>query len=106
MSIYDSNIFVNLNMITFQGQSLGVDFEYYSNKTDNTIHRNYFANLNYKIKPKNSRIEIEFKCNNLLNSKEIISFIQSDISRIENTYALRKREFIASIKFNLVGKNR
>jgi len=103
MNIYDSNFFVNLNMITFKGQSLGLDFEYYSNKTNNTIHRNYFANINYKIKPKNSKIELELKCNNLFNSKEISSFIQTDISSIENTYALREREFIASIKFHIAG---
>lgn len=81
---------------------VGADVEYYlSIQKTQSENGQFFANIFYNFKPKNSRLQYKLKCTNLLNASEIIEYRYSDIALFENHYNIRPREIMFTVSFAL-----
>jgi len=96
-----NNHLLNLNFFPVPKHSIRIDLEYYSGKSANHYSETRLANINYIWKPQNSKLTVELKCSNLFNDNKIVSYFNTDIANIENSYQIRPRQFILSFDFSL-----
>lgn len=96
----NQNHLANMNIFPIAHHSLGFEYEYYHSKAS-VENNTQFANVNYRWKPKNTKMTIELKCLNLFNDDNFTSYYNSNIATVKNTIDIRPRQFIFSIDFSL-----
>jgi hypothetical protein len=91
---------LNFNFYPFSNQYICFNAEYYKNNFSNQNQENYFLNLNYRYTFKESRIDLELNCNNILSTKEFTTVFNDAFSYTQSTFQLRPRQVLMSMKFN------
>lgn len=91
---------LNFNFYPTSNQYISLNAEYYKNNFSNQNQENYFLNLNYRYTFKESRIDLELNCNNILNTKEFTTVFNDAFSYTQSTFQLRPRQVLMSMKFN------
>lgn len=91
---------LNFNFYPTSNQYIGFDAEYYKNNFSNQNQENHFLNLNYRYTFKESRIDLELNWNNILDTKEFTNVFNDAFSYTQNTFRLRPRQILMSVKFN------
>lgn len=80
----------------------GLSLEYYHfGKQQKMGSDGLFLHMGYTFKPAHSRFEYKLRCNNLLDSKRVVDYYDSDISITESSYNLRPREVVLLISCTL-----
>lgn len=91
----------NLNFYPFPRHSVGINLEYYSTETTSpNNNQTYYTNINYRWKSKKMNMEMELKCYNLLNDDRFISYYNTELASIRNSYHIRPRQFVVSFDFS------
>lgn len=78
--------------------SLSVKTEYYYNNLQTTRNQ-FFVDLEYRWAFPKKKIDIELAFNNLLNNKTFYSVNTYDYTIVKNSFEMRPRQFLASVRF-------
>ena len=96
----NNNHILKMNLFPTPHHSLGLEFEHYKSQTS-FQNKTKFANVNYCWKPKDTKMTLELRCVNLFNDDTMTSYYNKGVASIENTIAIRPRQFIFSVCFSL-----
>ncbi|HPF52814.1 MAG TPA: hypothetical protein PK335_14625, partial [Draconibacterium sp.] len=81
---------------------LGLSCEFYNTKQSGQKSLNtFFTNFSYHFKPSKGKLKYKFEVRNIFNQSEIISFYNSDISLVRNSYTIRPRQFLITVSLGL-----
>jgi outer membrane receptor protein involved in Fe transport len=73
--------------------------QYYVNNSFSASHNYYFADLAIRYKPKKSKLNYEFSCQNLFNTKLFsTAFLSNNIETLSE-YRIRTRQMLFKIDF-------
>jgi hypothetical protein len=85
-----------LNLTYYPGaiHFMGVEGEFYI-FIDDVTRKNeaYFLNLYYSLRPKNSKVQLQFRCSNILNNKNFDVYYISSSNFTRSSIAIRPRIF-------------
>ena len=81
-------------------QHFGIFKEDYSYEYGNQKFKNQFLDLSYQYTFKKSKIDLELKWTNILNTKNYNELLLNDFSTISNTFLIRPSQILASLRFN------
>jgi len=92
----------SLNLILFLSdfQIFEINGEYFTNNFS-TTPESYFLNLSYQYTLQKSKIDLELKWNNILNTKSYNTIYSNPYTYISNTYEVRPSQLIFNIKFGI-----
>lgn len=82
-----------------ESHSITLNLEHYYNDYFSKNNHNYYMDLIYKYSLNRSKIDIELRCSNLLNSRKYYSTEINNYYIYQSQYKLRQRQIIGSIKF-------
>jgi hypothetical protein len=89
---------LNINFFPLSNQMLTVNAKYYRDNI-NTERNQTFINIFYRYTFQKKKIDLQLNCNNLLNTKYFTNVYDQSFLRIENSYELRPRQFVGSVRF-------
>lgn len=88
----------NVSVYPVDNHSLTVNTEYYYNNLQ-TSKNQVFVDLVYRWALPKKKLDFELACNNLLNNKTFFSVYTYTYTIVENSFEMRPRQFLASVKF-------
>ena len=90
-----------IDFTVFPSKSQIFDFkmEYYTNNAESQKNQLYI-DCYYRYTIPNSTIDLQIKCNNLLNTERFVSFSNNSIASLQNSFDLRARQFLLSASFS------
>nr|WP_319399695.1 hypothetical protein [uncultured Carboxylicivirga sp.] len=80
-------------------QWINIRGEYNLNENNQQTFENWFGDFSYAFKPTKGKFSYKIKCRNVFDTKQLVSYWNSDISLVRNTYYLRPREILLNVSY-------
>ena len=92
----------NLKILLYpvSNQTFGIYRDDYSYQFNNQNFRNQFIDLSYQYTIEKSKIDIELRWTNILNTKTYEELLLNDLGYTSNSIVIRPSQIFASVKFN------
>jgi hypothetical protein len=92
---------LQINLTPWQNHQLAVQAEYFRSHAASADSDQVFLNASYRLSFPKNKIDLELRCQNLLDKTFYRTFYHTAYSLIQNTYALRPRQVLVKIAFRL-----